>query len=189
LIQQGGRETWASVASVPGSVAGWSGPAPAPTDWQPRFATAIDTKLATFSAAASGPGAAVVETFAASYALVGDRADLTSSANGFDKPPEWRIVRSGVTSSGGIPRRETLIRGANGRSRLVWWWFRVGDTWTTSAIEAEWLTLRSALTADAPVREVVALSGPFDGAAAEPAAREALTAFSRATGLPVTADR
>jgi exosortase A len=190
VIQRSSPMAGGSVASVPGSVAGWSGPAAAPTDWQPRFATAVGTELATFSGLASGrPRNGVVEVFAASYALVGAQADLTSSANGFDKPPEWRIVRNGVTSSGGIPRRETLIRGANGRSRLVWWWFRVGDTWTTSAIEAEWLTLRSALAGGAPVREVVALSGPFEGAAAEPAAREALAAFSRAAGLPVMPDR
>jgi exosortase A len=189
LIQRGSAEAGGTVASVPASVAGWSGPAAAPTDWQPRFATAVGTQLATFAGSPSAPGTGVVEVFAAGYALVGEQADLTSSANGFEKPPEWRIVRSGVTSSDGIPRRETLIRGANGRSRLVWWWFRVGDTWTTSAIEAEWLTLQSALAGEAPVREVVALSGPFEGAAAEPAAREALTAFSRTAGVPVTPDR
>jgi EpsI family protein len=118
----------------------------------------------------------------ADFAAFGEGADLTSSLNRMFSPP-WSLTGAGVGGTGSGVRREASLQLPGGERRVVWWWYRVDGHWTTSAVQAEWLTLRALLTGSVPVREIVAISTPSLGDQA-PAARAALAAFARAADLP-----
>lgn len=184
-----------AAASVAGGASATRMPVPgwvavvAPADeqaWQPEFAEPLEVVAGRYRPLTTAGTPEPVDLRRARFAAVGSNADLTSSTNRMLAEP-WSLFAAGVSGPAGSQRRDAVIRTPDGRQRLVWWWYRVGDRWTTSPVEAEWLTLRFLLTGDVPIRELVAVSTTFAGYPAD--AEPTLEAFSRAAGLPVAPGR
>jgi exosortase A len=169
-----------SVDTLAGEVPGWTRSDAAGSDWKPDFPTARSLRTGRFEPGAELPLAGAVDFAVATYALTGDAADLTSSVNQVHSTP-WSLLGTRVVTDQEFHRREAMLQDLMGRRRLVWSWYRVGQAWTTSPVEAEWLTLRSLLAGEVPVREIAAVSVPADGDV--DLARATLTAFAGAAGL------
>jgi EpsI family protein len=171
-----------SGATLGGAIPGWVPVGTGDLDWKPRFPSAEALRMGRFAQDPELQQPGRVDFYVASFAVIGDAADLTSSVNQVHSAP-WSLLGARVVSRGAGGWREAIIQKYEGGRRLVWSWYRVGDSWTTSPVEAEWLTLRALLAGDLPVRELVAISVPFEGDGAAEASA-ILTAFSQAAGLP-----
>jgi EpsI family protein len=167
---------------TPGTGAqGWAVARGAVTDWEPSAPSARSHRMQQFVPEDNLQIGSAVDVSVAHFAVVGDKADQTSSLNRVYSDP-WSLLSARVAGQGPNARREAVIRAPDRGMRLVWWWYRVGDAWTTSAVEAEWLTLRALLGLELPVRDLVAISTTFEADMAPAAAT--LAAFSRAAELP-----
>jgi len=147
-------------------------------DWQPEFPSARVQRIERFGSV-NGP-ADVVDVAIAEFAAVGEAADLTSSVNRMSVAP-WSQLSAREAGSGAAARREVTIQSPARQRRIIWWWYRVGKVMTTSAVQAEWLTLRALLSGSIPTRGIIAISTPVRTTAAEAAAT--LADFSLAAGL------
>ncbi|MFP4244375.1 MAG: exosortase A [Ectothiorhodospira sp.] len=157
-------------------VSGWQGPRsldePA---WAPRWAEP-DTRVQVGYAGPPGEVAWQV------YHYLHDQpgTDLIRYDNRIGAGRQWRQVHQGVRSvsppeGAGYRVRETVLRGRDGRDRLVWHWYQVAGRTTVRPIEVKLLEAWARLTGHLEGSLLVTVSTGFRDDPDE--AREALAAF------------
>jgi len=143
------------------TLAGWSGPEPAPDGWRPSFAGATGSFKAAYR---SNSGADTVQLFHAVYLGKPRRGhDLITYGNDvYDAPAQVQILESTtrrVDLAGGsrVTARELRLAEAQG-TRLVWYWYCVDHRCTASPVLVKLLQAWDVLRGDAPRSSVWALS-------------------------------
>jgi EpsI family protein len=101
----------------------------------------------------------------------------------------WRRVaeasRQVALPGGGTATvREITMRSADGRSRIVWYWYQVGDTTTANPVLVKLLEAWAKLLGDGRGSLLITLTADYQLSAAE--VREQLTKFLANSGPRVT---
>lgn len=167
------------------TLAGWSGPEPAPDGWRPSFAGATGSFKAAYR---SNSGADTVQLFHAVYLGKPRRGhDLITYGNDvYDAPAKVQILESTtrrVDLAGGsrVTARELRLAEAQG-TRLVWYWYCVDHRCTASPVLVKLLQAWDVLRGDAPRSSVWALSLPVANSNTAKA-RQALQEFAQQVPL------
>ena len=125
-------------------------------------------------------GEAVVSTHVAYYRSQTQGAELVSSSNRLVGPDDdaWRQIRTSANvvalDSGDFSVTEGWLVG-RGERRLVWTWYWIDGTMTTSPYRAKFMEMTSKLLGTSPPAAGISLSAPIQSD--EDAARRIMAAF------------
>lgn len=164
-------------------VEGWEGPASEVERWLPDYATPAAVLHAGYRQAEAALGLHVLH-----YHLRGRGSDVIRYDNRIPDDVAWRRVgeasRQVALADGGTATvREVTMRGADGRSRIVWYWYQVGDTATAEPVMVKLLEAWAKLRGDERGSLLVTLTADYQLSAAE--AREQLARFLAASALRI----
>lgn len=125
-------------------------------DWKPVFPMADGEVLKAY-----GNGSRRAWFYAALFAKPGGEAKLVSSLNRMADPETWIRTASGAAATGSVrpPARVNVERiVSDRRSRLVWWWYWVDGTFTTSPLEVKIRQAKAAILGESGGAAVVAIA-------------------------------
>ncbi|HEU0278028.1 MAG TPA: exosortase A [Rhodanobacteraceae bacterium] len=162
-------------------VPGWGAPVTSDADWHPSFKGAAGSFQVSYPA---HDGGTAIEAFHAVYVGRPRRGhNLITYGNDVYDPATSRILAGGRVAlprggAGDIAAREMRIAGSDG-SRLVWYWYCVGQRCTSSPIATKLLQAWAVARGRADESSVWALSSPItNGNRVQ--AHAALLGFARA---------
>ncbi len=164
------------------TIAGWTGPQSSPHDWQPVFEGAAGQVHASYRSKADGHQ--VVELFHAVYTGKPRRGhNLITHGNEVYDSADSQILshaylQVGVVGGGSTSAGELRLAGAIG-PRLVWYWYCVERSCTSSPVMTKLLQAWAVLRGHVPRSSVWALSSPVTSSGLEQA-RTKLRAFAQA---------
>lgn len=171
---------------VPPVVPGWEGPLSAADEWQPDYAVADRTLHADYRRDGEPLALHVFQ-----YLQHGRGSDLIRYDNRIPDETLWRRAseaerRVALPDGGEATVREVVMRGPEGRSRIVWYWYQVGGTPTTQPVAVKLLEAWARLRGDERGSLLVTLTGDYPLSAADVRAR--MAAFVAAAGMRVEFD-
>jgi EpsI family protein len=144
---------------LPGAERGWRGPQDAVDSWRPPFAGAVAERATTY-VDPSGHG---VDVYVGVYELGGTgEAEMISYGNRL-YPQEHRSLltdRPAVAGSDAAPlpaAREILVPAPDG-DRVVWYWFMIGESATSSRNAAKALEALAIISGRADYGRIVTLA-------------------------------
>ena len=165
----------------PPALAGWLGPQPIQSDWQPSFQGAAGQFRSSYRSLADG---ATVEMFRAVYTGKPRRGhNLITYGNNVYDPDQSQILatasrRIHLADGAAVTARELRLTGTNSSPRLVWYWYCVDAHCSASPVLTKVHQAWDVLRGRSPRSSVWALSSPLDrGDVAK--ARENLGSFAR----------
>ena len=161
----------------------WSGPGEPLDDWRPMYA-----EPDTLVRAAYRQDDAAVGVYLLHYRHRAQGSDLIRYDNRIPDDVIWRRAsessRSVSLPQGGMHEvREIVMRGHDGVSRVVWYWYQVGGTATAHPITVKLLEAWAKVRGDEEGSLLVAVVADYQVSAAE--ARERLTGFIADAGVIV----
>lgn len=173
-------------APLPPAVPGWEGPLAAADEWQPDYAVAERALHADY-----GLDGERLALHVFHYQRHGRGSDLIRYDNRIPDEIVWRRVseaerRVALPGGGEATVREVVMRGPEGRSRIVWYWYQVGGAPTIQPVAVKLLEAWARLRGDERGSLLVALTGDYPLSAADVRAR--LAAFVAAAGMRVEFD-
>lgn len=150
----------------------WTGPYPVEHDWRPQFQGAVTEYLVQYH------GRRRVDFYTAGYGRSRTDAELISGGNRISGVA-WQPIKENsreltLAARNAWAVREVELRAADGRRRLVWYWYHVDGRNTTSAVVAKLREL-IALTHASTGSYVIAVATEYVESPHE--ARRALTDF------------
>ncbi len=162
------------------AVDGWEGPTSNVETWQPSYA-----EPATVLHAGYHRGGAELGLHVLHYQQHGRGSEVIRYDNRIPDETVWRRVaeagRQVVLSDGETAKvREVTMRSADGRSRIVWYWYQVGDTPTAEPVMVKLLEAWARLRGDERGSLLVTLTADYQLSAAE--VREQLAQFLAVSG-------
>lgn len=167
--------------ALPEAMHGWQGPTQADDLWRPLYQGGFVERQARYVA----PDQAALDVFVAVYGLgrsVG--AEMISYSNVIAaterKSLATEVHRKITLADGSRLAVRELELSVNGESRVVWYWFVVGDRQVTGAFSAKALEAIAFVTRNADSERIVTLS-----TASGAGSRERLQAFVEAHGVCV----
>ncbi len=174
--------TLASTPQFPQSAGGWALETSSTPEWNPKFPGAAWRDVATYRQGADSR----IAVFVAAYAKEGQGAELINSENRVYDAERWSLVGNprslDASDTGGIPMRETILRGSSGRARIVWHTYRIAGGFTQAGIKAK-LRQIAPIVSGAPSGLVLAISA--DESFDRETARARLSDFSQASVVPI----
>jgi exosortase A len=151
--------------------------------WSPHFIGADAEVLKSYAL-----GSQHVHLYIACYVNEKQGAELVNSENRLVDGKLWKQVaeKSGHALIGGQPLsvRETIIRSPKGETFLVWSWYWVGGTFTSSPYLAKLLQLKTRLLGEPQVAAAIAIGAGY--ASQQTDAEQTLQDFLRHMSLEAT---
>lgn len=172
------------VRLVAPEVDGWEGPEYGVEEWQPSYAAPAGMLHAGYRHGSADLGLHVFH-----YQQRGRGSDVIRYDNRIPDDIVWRRVaeasRQVALPGGGTATvREITMRSADGRSRIVWYWYQVGDMPTVNPAIVKLLEAWAKLLGDDRGSLLVTLTADYQLSVAE--AREQLAQFLAKCGLRIT---